>query len=163
MFGQKRPPLGCRKYEVRFEDYLSGAADAELDEHLKQCEHCRGLYDDARLAGAWLREAWEPMAEPRSTFLPAVMASIREEKMRNDSLSTFWIPLEFLASRVSLTAAVLLLTLSGYMLGSSWRRTEAPLRATRTEMSAADFPQPPNDPVDNEEVLQSLAERTYGH
>jgi len=31
------------------------------------------------------------------------------------------------------------------------------------ELSAADFPQPPADPASQDEVLRSLAERTYGH
>jgi hypothetical protein len=41
------------------------------------------------------------------------------------------------------------------------RRTVA-LGSVQTELSAADFPQPPGDPVSNEEVLQSLAERNNG-
>ena len=36
------------------------------------------------------------------------------------------------------------------------------LGSIRTELSASDFPQPPGDPVSNEEVLQSLAERNNG-
>jgi predicted anti-sigma-YlaC factor YlaD len=163
VFGSRKAPMGCRKYEARFEDYLNGAVDAELNAHLQACDACRAMVDDARLAGVWLRDAWEPTAEPRSTFLPAVMARIREQKMRDDAAAGFWTPLEFLASRVSMTAAVLLLALSGYMLGVSQRAAPPPPPVTNTELSAADFPQPPNDPVDNEEVLQSLAERAYGH
>jgi hypothetical protein len=69
--------------------------------------------------------------------------------------------LEFLASRLSLTAAVLLLALSVYLVEFAPRRDVA-LGSIRTELSASDFPQPPADPVSNEEVLQSLAERTNG-
>jgi len=57
-----------------------------------------------------------------------------------------------------LTAAVLLLALSAYLVGFAPQRNVA-LNPIRTELSASDIPQPPSDPVSNEEVLQSLAER----
>ena len=89
------------------------------------------------------------------------MAKIREEKLRVESTAAFWNPLEFLASRLSLTAAVLLLALSAYLVEFAPHRAPVTL-LNRTELSAGDFPQPPGDPDSNEEVLQSLAERHYG-
>jgi hypothetical protein len=89
------------------------------------------------------------------------MVKIRQEKERAESRLAFWAPLEFLASRLSLTAAVILLVLSAYLVGFAPRRG-APTLPARTELNAGDFPQPPVDPVSNEEVLQSLAERNYG-
>jgi len=59
------------------------------------------------------------------------------------------------------TAAVLLLALSVYLVEFAPHRSVA-LGSIRTELSAGDFPQPPSDPVSNEEVLQSLAERNNG-
>ena len=44
------------------------------------------------------------------------MARIRQEEARAKSPAAFWAPLEFLASRLSLTAAVLLLALSVYLV-----------------------------------------------
>jgi hypothetical protein len=156
-----RTPRPCGKYDVRFEDYLGGNVDTELEKHLGECSHCRAALQDAQLANAWLREAWEPSTEPNPSFLAGVMSRIRDEKMKAESGLSFWSPLEFLASRLSLSAAVLLLALSGYLAIST--KYKAPPPADRPELSATDFPQPPADPASQDEVLQSLAERTYGH
>jgi predicted anti-sigma-YlaC factor YlaD len=152
---------GCRKFEAQLEDYLSGAPNSQLDDHLSGCGQCRDALEDSRLAGELLRGAWEPASEPSRMFLSNVMSRIRQEETRAKSLAAFWAPLEFLASRVSLTAAVLLLALSVYLVEFAPHRPVT-LDSIRTELSAADFPQPPGDPVSNEEVLQSLAERNNG-
>ena len=154
-------PAKCRKFEARLEDYLGGAPDAELDQHLKSCEHCSAALKNSHLAGELLREAWEPASEPSRAFVANVMARIRQEEARAKSPAAFWTPFEFLASRLSLTAAVLLLALSVYLVEFAPRRPVT-LESIRTELSATDFPQPPGDPVSNEEVLQSLAERVNG-
>ena len=161
MFNRPNIPMGCRKFESRFEDYLGGAADSELDDHLAHCEDCRSALEDSRLAGDLLREAWEPASEPSQAFLAKVMARIHQEDLRAKSPAAFWAPLEFLASRLSLTAAVLLLALSVYLVEFAPNRSVT-LSSIRTELSAGDIPQPPGDPVSNEEVLQSLAERNNG-
>jgi hypothetical protein len=86
---------------------------------------------------------------------------IRQEEARAKSPAAFWTPLEFLASRLSVTAAVILLALSVYLVEFAPRRMVLP-SSLRTELSASDFPQPPGDPVSNEEILMSLSERNYG-
>jgi len=154
-------PGKCRKFEARLEDYLSGAQDSELDQHLKNCEHCSAALKNSHFAGELLREAWEPASEPSRAFVAGVMARIRQEEARAKSPAAFWAPFEFLASRLSLTAAVLLLGLSVYLVEFAPHRPVT-LESIRTELSANDFPQPPGDPVSNEEVLQSLAERNNG-
>jgi predicted anti-sigma-YlaC factor YlaD len=159
VFNKSNIPKRCQKFESRFEDYLGGTADTELSEHLSRCEDCRAALEDSRLAGSLLREAWEPASEPSRAFLANVMARIHLEEERAKSPAAFWAPLEFLASRLSLTAAVILLALSVYLVEFAPRRT-VPMGSVRTELNASDFPQPPSDPVSNEEVLQSLAERT---
>lgn len=161
MFKKPNFPKRCRKFESRLEDYLGGAPDSELGRHLTRCEDCRAALEDARLAGSLLREAWEPASEPSRAFLANVIARIHRDEERANSPAAFWAPLEFLASRLSFTAAVILLALSVYLMEFAPRRT-VPLSSMRTELSAGDFPQPPGDPVSNEEVLQSLAERTNG-
>jgi hypothetical protein len=163
VFNKKRIPMGCRKYEARLEDYLQGAPDSELDEHLRQCAGCSAALDNSRLAGDLIREAYEPAGEPHPAFLAGVLAKIREQKLREESPVAFWSPLEFLASRLSMTAAVLLLALSAYLVGFAPRSAPAEPAHSRTELSASDFPQPPSDPGNDEEVLVSLAERHYGH
>jgi hypothetical protein len=161
VFNKPNIPMRCRKFEARFEDYLGGAPDSELDAHLTRCADCRTALEDSRLAGNLLREALEPASEPSRAFLANVMARIHLEETRAKSPAAFWTPFEFLASRLSLTAAVLLLALSVYLVEFAPQRIALPA-SIRTELSAADFPQPPGDPVSNEEVLQSLAERNNG-
>ena len=161
MFNQTRIPMRCRKFEARFEDYLEGALDSEFHAHLTQCADCRSALENSRLAGDLIRQAWDPASEARPAFVYGVMAKIREEQLRAERTAAFWSPLEFLASRLSLTAAMLLLALSAYLVGFAPGRTTQPSRI-RTELSATDFPQPPGDPVSNEEVLQSLSERSNG-
>jgi hypothetical protein len=154
-------PTKCREFESRFEGHLGGVRDVEMDEHLAHCENCRLALEDSRLAGDLLREAWEPASEPSRAFLANVMARIHQEEALAKSLASFWAPLEFLASRLSLTAAVLLLALSVYLMEFAPNRS-LPMGSATTELSASDIPQPPSDPVSNEEVLQSLAERNNG-
>ena len=161
MFNKPNIPVRCRKFESRFEDYLGGKPDTELESHIAQCQNCHVALEDSRLAGNLLRAAWEPSSEPSQAFLANVMARIHQEEARAKSPAAFWTPLEFLASRLSLTAAVLLLALSVYLVEFAPRRNVA-LGSVHSELNASDFPQPPADPVSNEEVLQSLAERTNG-
>jgi hypothetical protein len=161
VFNKSNISMRCRKFEARFEDYLGGAPDSELHDHLAGCEDCRGALEDSRLAGTLLREAWEPASEPGQAFLANVMARIRQEEVREKSPAAFWAPLEFLASRVSLTAAVVLLALSVYLVEFAPHRNVT-IGSIRTELSASDFPQPPSEPVSNDEVLLSLAERNNG-
>jgi hypothetical protein len=167
--------MQCRRFEARLEDYLQGADDSELNEHLRHCEDCRAALENSRLGGELLRDAWEPGREAYlpggsvrsphsdSAFLAGVMSRIREEKTRSESPAAFWNPLEFLASRVSLTAAGLLFALAVYMVGFVPQRVTTPVTFPQTELNAADFPQPPGDPDSNEEVLQSLVETNYGN
>jgi hypothetical protein len=161
VFNKLKLPIQCRKFEARFEDYLGGAPDSELADHVTHCENCATAIEDSRLAGNLLREAWEPSSEPSRAFLAHVTARIHQEEARAKSPAAFWAPLEFLASRLSLTAAVLLLALSVYMVEFAPHRSVT-MGSIRTELNASDFPQPPGDPVSNEEVLQSLAERNNG-
>jgi len=153
--------LGCRKFESRFEDYLSGAEDFELKEHLAVCRDCQSALEETGIAGDLVRSAWRPRMVPGGAFAAGVLARIEQEQARVESRVAFWAPLEFLASRLSLTAAMVLLALSAYLVEFAPHRS-APALSQRTELSTNDFPQPPGDPVSNEEVLQSLAERSYG-
>jgi predicted anti-sigma-YlaC factor YlaD len=154
--------MRCRKFRVCLEDYLEGSADSEVDEHLAQCVNCCAALDNARLAGNLLRQVWEPTSEPRQAFRAGVSAKIREEQLRAESMAAFWSPIEFLASRLSLAAAMVLLAVSVYLVEFAPYRAPRPL-VNQTELSASDFPEPPRDPLSNEEVLQSLAERNNGH
>jgi hypothetical protein len=161
VFNKRNFPKACERYALRFEDYLAGAPDSDLNDHLAHCGDCRSALEDSRLAGDLLREAWEPASEPSHAFLANAMARIRREEAQAKSPAAFWAPLEALASRLSLTAAVVLLALSVYLMEFAPRPITPPA-SIPTELSASDMPQPPGDPLSNEEVLQSLAERNNG-
>ena len=162
--GKQAENAPCGKYEARLEDYLQGMKDSELEKHLSHCVNCSAALDNSRLGGELLRDAWGPAIEslPGNSFAARVMARIREEKVRGESPASFWNPLEFLASRVSLTAAAVLFALSMYILAFAPVRAPSFPTSVRTELNAIDFPQPPGDPDNNEDVLQSLVERNYG-
>jgi len=160
VFQKIKTPMRCRKFEARLEDFANGCADSDLNKHLNTCAHCREAVATARLSGNLLRKALEPAAEPSGAFRTRVMARIREEKRRSESPMAFWNPLEFLASRMALTAATLLLALSAYLVGFAPHRAPS-MAVSGTELRATDFPQVPQDPQSNEEVLVSLSERTY--
>lgn len=162
MFEKLSVPARCRKYEGRFEDYLSGAPDAELSGHLLQCADCREALGEAQVAGDLLRAAREPVAAPGPAFAAKVMFRIREQETHAKSLAAFWTPFELLASRLALTAAVVLLAMSVYLAKFAPPRRAVSFTPTRTEVSAADLPQPPGDPVSNDDILVSLSERNYG-
>lgn len=140
------------------EDYLSGIVDPELDAHLSSCGHCQAALENARLAGAFVREVWEPAEDVGRGFLPGVMARIGEELERRASPAAFWNPLEFLATRLSFTAAVLLLALSVYWAGFTSGRNLAPPAQSEVIAVWVDSTAPPTDPIGREEVLLSLAE-----
>jgi predicted anti-sigma-YlaC factor YlaD len=111
---------GCRKYQIRMEDQLSTApeaveSDLELTAHLRGCAQCRESFAAAQLSGR-LFSAEEPEAQPSEAFVTRVMASIREEQARLLAPTAVWRPLEALASRFALVAAVVLLALSVFLV-----------------------------------------------
>ena len=156
---------GCRKYQVRMEDRLSAApeavgSDLELTAHLRGCAQCRESFAAAQLSGRLFSAAEEPEVRPSEAFVARVMASIREEQARLPAPAAVWRPLEALASRFALVAAVALLALSVF-LGEFAPALRQPDMGSATEV-AADWPEPPAQPATQDEVLMSLAEAENG-
>lgn len=162
MFENKGAFMGCGRYEARLEDYLNGAPDAKLESHLAGCARCREALEDARLAGSWLREAWEPFGEPRGAFAAGVAARIRVAEAEAASPTAFWRPIEFLASRIALTAATALLALSAYLYKYTPARNASPSAAS-SDAAATYFPQPSPQPTGIEELAATLNARSNGH
>ena len=144
MPNQTSIPMRCRKFEARLEDYLDGASDAELDEHLLQCANCRAALENSRSwRETWLRQAWEPTGEPRPAFLAGVMAKIREEKAARgvdrgvlEPAGIHGVALIHVGGRLAPDPV----RISGGICSAPG---VARLLANRTELSASDFPQPP--------------------
>jgi len=152
----------CRHYEVRLEEALEGAADHDLAEHLAQCAGCRAALGRAQVAAAMLRAAEQPAREPDGRFVARVMALIRNEREARAAAGAFWVPVQTLASRLALAASMALLLLSLYVYKTTPRQVAQ--QPARTEATAtADFPQPPAQPSDKDEVLASLSGSHYGY
>jgi hypothetical protein len=175
---------GCPEYSARLEERLESTresvpdsapslpADVKLDAHLLECARCRAALDDAGFAGQLIHDASASEAPSVDTnldmFARRVMAAIRDESWRRNAIGGIWRPLELLASRFALAAAVVLLALSVY-LAEFAPPFHMPSTSAQTEASQADgteaeigagLPEPPAQPSSQDEVLTSLAEKT---
>ncbi len=151
----------CPQYEARLETYLDGgtsaAQDPELRGHLERCAHCRGAFEAALLSRDLLRGGMERAGGPSLGFATRVMATIRAEESRSAS---FWRPLEILASRMAVSAALLLVILAAYVLEFSAVRRAAP-SATQTQISE-DLPELTGEQSTQDEILLTVAESGHG-
>ena len=159
MFSRTEPRFGCPEYQASLEDAVrEGDATVEpnsaLERHLQVCADCRQALNDALIASKLMRHARYPENAVSGAFVTRVMASIREAA--EASPSAIWRPLELLASRMALVAAVVLLALSVYLREFAPARGAAAVNAA-AEMGAV-MPEPPAQPADADEVLMSLAD-----
>ncbi len=141
--------------------------DAKLEAHLVDCAACREALEDAEIADQLVRDgsalAASPVAESRKyLFVARVMAVIREESARRMGI---WRPLELLASRFALAAAVVLLALSVYLAEFAppfhMPRDDFTECGDGGEVGAGCRSLRRSQPIEDE-VLMSLAERTNG-
>ena len=164
MFNRKQETMGCPEYGARLEENLTpGAvnADAALNVHLRECAPCLEAVETALLASQLVREAQRPVkAAGSEAFVTRVMAAIREQELRLTGWSAIRRPLELLASRVALVAAVLLLGLSFYVAELA-PPPDTTTGSTQAEIGAG-LPERPNLPANEDEVLMSLADMNNG-
>lgn len=159
MFSRIRARFGCPEYQASLEDVLrEGEAYIEpnspLERHLQSCADCREALNDALGASKLMRHGRYPEYAASPAFVTRVMASIREATQAVPS--TIWRPLELLASRMALVAAIVLLAMSVYLHEMTPARSAAAINA-QTEIGAG-MPEPPATPADADEVLMSLAD-----
>ena len=135
--------------------------DAPLSVHLRECAPCREAMETSLLASQLVRAAQRPSAAVGSeAFVTRVMAAIREQELRLGGTSAIWRPLELLASRVALVAAVLLLAISFYIA-----KFAPPLDVAAANGQAeigAGLPERPALPANEDEILMSLADMNNG-
>jgi predicted anti-sigma-YlaC factor YlaD len=167
---------GCRQYQVRMEDHMGSApeaiaSDIELDAHLRQCGRCRDAFAAAHLSGRLFSSVEAPAVQPTEAFVTRVMASIRQEEAQMTTSSAVWRPLEVLASRFALVAAVVLLALSVFLgeFAPALRQSETAATAPQSEVVgtpateiSSDWPEPPAQPATQDEVLMSLVDVDNG-
>ena len=159
MFSRTEARFGCPEYQASLEDGVrEGDATVEpnsaLARHLQVCGDCREALSDALIASKLMRHARYPENAVSGAFVTRVMASIREAA--EAAPSAIWRPLELLASRMALVAAVVLLALSVYLREFAPARGAVALNAP-AEVGAV-MPEPPAQPADADEVLMSLAD-----
>jgi predicted anti-sigma-YlaC factor YlaD len=167
MFDSSSKPMDCTRCSVALEDCLhDGAAlidpDSPLAGHLQDCEECREALENALLASKLMGCARETVPQASDAFVTRVMARICEMAEREPLANAIWRPLELLASRFALIAAVVLLALSVYLAEFAPSRP-AIFTTSQTEVGAG-MPEPPAAPPSNQDdVLMSLVERSNGN
>jgi predicted anti-sigma-YlaC factor YlaD len=159
MFSRTDARFGCPEYQESLEDVVrEGEACIEpnspLDRHLQSCADCRQALNDALIASKLMHHARYPENELSAAFVTRVMASIREASQT--VASSFWRPLELLASRMALVAAVALLALSVYL--GEFAPARGTVAVNGTVEIGAGLPEPPAQPANADEVLMSLAD-----
>lgn len=168
------PASARENAEIRAENSLEESrrrliTDPRLKTHVSQCALCSKAVDDALLARELVRNSGLAAAVSRSagfadSFSARVMASVRAEMLERTAAG-IWRPLELLASRFALVAAVILLALSVYLVKFAppfrLAATGLQIESSQTEVDAG-LPAPPSQPSSQDEVLISLSERANG-
>ena len=160
---------GCRKYQARMEDCLGAAplaveSDPELAAHLRECGKCREAFAAAELSARLFAGVEVPDVQPSEAFVTRVMASVREQEMHLSDSVAVWRPLEVLASRFALVAAVVLLALSVFLgeFSPALRQADVVTTTTTGAEVSSDWPEPPAQPATQDEVLMSLVDVDNG-
>jgi anti-sigma factor RsiW len=155
----------CRGQEALLEDFLagklSGAEAEQLAAHLHSCAACRGAVEAARQSTLLLRESLVPVQDPGPFFAKRVMTLIRAEEGRRALAGAIWRPLETLAWRLALTAAIALAFLVGYGVRSNLSQSPE-VQMTRQPDTQEIFPEPVRQPLDRDEMLMAIAEKNLG-
>jgi predicted anti-sigma-YlaC factor YlaD len=151
----------CKEYESLLEDHLEGylnpVSQARVTAHLAACPSCHEAFADAQAGVQLLRLGHEATPDPGAFFAGRVMAAIRaEEKLRAGS---FWRPLEALAWRFSLSAALALVLMTGYeVIAPAQLQTALSIRQAEVREL---FPDPVQQPTGRDDVLLAIAEKNH--
>ncbi len=155
----------CPDFVALLEDYLggelTGRAAHDVENHLETCAACRQAVELARIGAQLLRTGPRPMGEPGPAFASQVMARIRaEEEQRSAREDWFWRPLEALAWRMTLSAALALTLLVAYGLKT---RPAPPAFTTTSQLQTGSLFESVQQPSTGDDVLLSLAESQNNH
>jgi anti-sigma factor RsiW len=161
---EKKTRATCRGQEALLEDFLtgrlSGSESEQLATHLQSCAACCGALEAARQSTLLLRESIVPMQDPGPFFATRVMALIRAEEGRRALAGAIWRPLETLAWRLALTAAMALAFLVGYGVRSNLSQSPE-VQMTRQPEAQEIFSEPVRQPLDRDDMLMAIAERNH--
>ncbi|HSC77856.1 MAG TPA: hypothetical protein VLB32_04775 [Candidatus Acidoferrales bacterium] len=146
--------MKCTELEAHWEDWREGKAPAALEEHLRECAHCRELAAELARTSSWLALLQQEPPEASPAFWPRLREQIEERERGRD----FWAALGWAAGRAALGLTVLVLALT---VGMVWE-------ITRAEVAEFDGPQvylqdapgavplPTNGRLDRDQVVLTL-------
>lgn len=155
----------CPEFEARLEDLLSGqlvgSEKAVTAQHLGECSACRGAFDSASHISQFLKYSFAEDVVAEAGFAHRTMAAIRVEEDRLAEENSFWRPMQIMAWRLALSAALALVLLFAYA-----RFVPLPVpSAARIVAQTSDpelIPDPAARPLNGDEVLLMGAEFSYG-
>jgi anti-sigma factor RsiW len=155
----------CPEFEARLEDLLGGelegAEKSLTSQHLRDCSACRGAFDSASRISEFLKSSLAEDAIADAGFAHRTMAAIRVEEDELVEENSFWRPMQIMAWRLALSAALALVLLFAYA-----RFVPLPPPSTaRIVAQTSDpelIPDPAGRPLNGDEVLLMGAEFSYG-
>jgi hypothetical protein len=170
MWNKRSYGSACEHYEARLEDAVEIAAErgeglslsADLAAHVSSCKHCSETLDSVALSKALLRWGLEPTAGPGPGFARRVLAAIRaEEDRRTSRRLVFWLPVEQLAGRMAMAAAMVVFALTVYVYAYVVPQTKGGSTAQIETYELVPQPQMDPEPQSKDEVLMSILERNH--
>jgi anti-sigma factor RsiW len=156
----------CQEFEALLEDVLEGKAAStdsqHASSHMETCDSCRTAFANASKMGSFLRNSLEPAEAPDAGFARRTMAAIRLQEKAIEEESRFWKPLEVLAWRVALSAALAVVLLLAYA------RTSSVITPSQVEVMARQTAEPElfNDPgrmpITGDDVFVMTTDKKHG-
>lgn len=104
--------MRCGELERFWEDWLSGNAPAEVDQHLKSCPRCCALANGLTQTSRWLALLRQEPPEPSAAF----WARLRQRLEETERHADFWTALTVAAGRAAVALAVLVLLLTVWIM-----------------------------------------------
>jgi hypothetical protein len=151
----KKSDAECDRLRESLEELSDGGAlPEEMRKHASECRDCEDAVDEL-MASRALLSALPRQAGAGPWFVPRVMAAIaaRESELRR-SFDT-WVIVPRLARRLSWVSALALLLAGTWLFGQPATTSSSPVVTDITGEPAYEN----TAPVNNDELLQSLAEK----
>ena len=146
--------MKCTDFEAYWEDRLKGEAPAALEQHLRECAHCRELAGELARTAGWLALLKQEPPEPNPAFWIQLKEKLEERERGRD----FWAALGWAAGRAALALTVLVLTLA---VGMVWQITHAEVAEfdgpqVYLQESPGSVPLPTNGRLNRDQVVLTL-------
>jgi hypothetical protein len=148
----------CEAVKGSLEDFAdAGALPAELARHAASCADCQRMVDDYRASHVLLSSLRREPAESRPWFATGVMAAIAAREAQLQGSLEKWGAIPLLASKFAWVSVFALLLSGTWLVG---RQQASGAAWTPTDLAGETLVDRHPAPVDNDEVLNNLGERT---